>query len=202
MTWNDERDLPEGRHRLLKEFVMTEIDRKSRAPRRRLPRPAVLAPVLGLAAAAAVALPLVLGGGSPAYALTDNPDGTVRIQIREVRDADKLESDLRAKGMNVVVDYIPRGKRCSPQPRAERFLPDEEAPLHVFPDPEPLTPGGDGPGFVIDPRVIKDGQTGVLEFSVDEHPNGGVVAGIWARVAEGAVAACTLVDTTEPPLSH
>lgn len=29
-----------------------------------------------------------------------------------------------------------------------------------------------------------------------------VVAGIWARVAEGPVADCTLVDTTDAPLSH
>ncbi|MEV0198407.1 hypothetical protein [Nonomuraea sp. NPDC050691] len=201
MTWNDERDLPEGRHRLLKEFVMTEIEhkaQKARAPRRRLLRPAVLAPVLGLAAAAAVALPLLVGGGDPAYAVTDNPDGTVRIQINEVRDADKLEADLRAKGMSVVVDYVPKGKKCSPQPRAARFLPEEEAPLYVVPDGK-----DDGPGFVIDPRVIKDGQTGVLEFSVFDDPDDPVrVAAIWARVAEGAVADCTLVDTTEPPLSH
>ncbi|MBN6056135.1 hypothetical protein JYK22_29680, partial [Nonomuraea sp. RK-328] len=201
MTWHDERDLPEGRHRLLKEFVMTEIDRKSRetrAPRRRLLRPAVLAPVLGLAAAAAVAVPLFVGGGSPAYAVTDNPDGTVRIQINEVRDADKLEADLRAKGMNVVVDYVPQGKKCSPQPRAARFLPEEEAPLDVLP-----TGQEHDAVFVIDPRVIKDGQTGVLEVSVFEAPDGpAVVTTLSARVAEGAVADCTLVDATEPPLAH
>ncbi|NUW37400.1 hypothetical protein HTZ77_39275 [Nonomuraea sp. SMC257] len=200
MSWHDERDLPEGRHRLLKEFVMTEIDRKAgkTLPRRRLLRPAVLAPVLGLAAAAAVAVPLFVGGGSPAYAVTDNPDGTVRIQINEVRDADKLEADLRAKGMHVVVDYIPQGKKCGPQPRAERFLSPEEAPLVVLP-----TGKDHQPGFVVDPRVIKDGQTGVLEFSVFEAPDGpAVVAAVWARVAEGAVADCTLVDTTEPPLAH
>lgn len=198
MTWQHERDLPEGRHRLLKEFVMTEIQTQGE-PKRRLLRPAVLAPVLGLAAAASVAIPLTFGGGAPAYAVTDNPDGTVRIEIKEVRDPDKLEADLRAKGINVVVDYIPFGSKCSPQPRAERFLPQEEAALAVFPSPEPPDPRR--PGFTIDPRVIKPGQTGVLEVSVGED-GGGIVIGVWARVAEGPVADCTLVTTTEAPLSH
>ncbi|GAA4978392.1 hypothetical protein HD597_010983 [Nonomuraea thailandensis] len=188
-----ERDLPEGRHRLLKEFVMTEIDASPR--RRRLPRLTVLAPALGLAAAAAVAVPLLLGG-SPAYAVSRLPDGLIHISINEAKDPDRLEQDLRDLGANVVVDYIPMGKKCSPQPRSSHFLTAEEASLHVFPTPE------DGlPGFVIDPRVIGPGQTGVLEFSVSEN-NGGIVAGIWAKVGEGPIAECTLVDTTEAPLSH
>jgi hypothetical protein len=189
MSWPYDRDLPEGRHRLLKEFVMTEIDK----PRRRLPRPLILAPALGLAAVAAVAL---LFGGTPAYAITDNPDGTVNIQINEVKDAGKLQSDLRDRGVNVVVTYVPMGKKCSPQPRAAHFLSNDEAPLTVWPGPE-----SQESGFTIDPKVIKEGQTGVLEFSVGDV-QGSVVAGIWARVADGPVADCTLVDTTDAPLSH
>ncbi|WP_433515034.1 hypothetical protein ACQP2T_05160 [Nonomuraea sp. CA-143628] len=187
MSWPYDRDLPEGRHQLLKEFVMTEIDK----PKRRLLRPIVLAPALGLAAAAAVAIPLLFGG-TPAYAISDNPDGTVHIQINEVKDADKLQADLQAKGINVVVNYIPRGKKCSPQPRAAHFLPKETG-LVVWPPQEE--------GYTIDPSVIKEGQTGVLEFSVG-NVQGSVVAGIWAGVAEGPVADCTLVDTTDAPLSH
>ncbi|TYB58836.1 hypothetical protein FXF51_35490 [Nonomuraea sp. PA05] len=190
MNMPAERDLPEGRHRLLKEFVMTEIET---TPRKR--RLTVLAPALGLAAAAAVAVPLVLGG-SPAYAVSERPDGLIHITINEAKDPDRLEQDLRDLGANVVVDYIPMGKKCSPQPRSGHFLSVEEAPLHVFPTPEDSLPG-----FVIDPRVIGEGQTGVLEFSVSEN-NGGVVAGIWARVGEGPIAECELVDTTQAPLSH
>ncbi|GAA3156901.1 hypothetical protein GCM10010466_54690 [Planomonospora alba] len=196
MNWPAERDLPEGRHRLLKEFVMSEIDR---APaKRRLPRPTVLAPALGLAAAAAaavVAVPLLFGG-TPAYAVSKGADGLIHITINEAKDPKGLQEDLREMGANVVVDYIPQGKKCSPQPRAARFLSAEEAPLTVFPMPE-----GSEPGFVIDPRVIGEGRTGVLEFSVSEN-DGGVIAGIWARVAEGPIAECVLVDTTEAPLSH
>ncbi|MFI7634930.1 hypothetical protein [Nonomuraea sp. NPDC049400] len=191
MNWPAERDLPEGRHRLLKEFVMTEIDRKP--TRKRL---AVLAPLAGLAAAAAVAVPLLFGG-APAYAVTKGPDGLIHIGIREAKDPDKLQADLRAMGANVVVNYIPYGKKCSPQPRSSHFLSKEEARLSVFPAPE-----GSKPGFVIDPSVIGPGQTGVLEFSVSENDRGGIVAGIWAAVGQDPIAECELVDTTEAPLSH
>ncbi|MGP3916801.1 hypothetical protein [Nonomuraea sp. 10N515B] len=192
MSWPTERDLPEGRRRLLKEFVMTEIDKAPR--KRRLPRLAVLAPALGLAAAA-VAVPL-LAGGTPAYAVTKGADGLIDITINEAKDPKGLQAELQAMGANVVVDYIPMGKKCSPQPRAARFLSKEEAELSVWPAPE-----GHFGGFTIDPRVIGPGQTGVLEFSSSEN-NGGVIAGIWARVAEGPIAECVLVDTTEAPLSH
>ncbi|MGN9843529.1 hypothetical protein ACTMTI_35935 [Nonomuraea sp. H19] len=216
MNWPTERDLPEGRHRLLKEFVMTEIDNKP--PRKRLPRLAILAPVLGLAVAVAVAVPLV--GGTPAYALNKTPDGLINITINEVKDPKKLQEDLRAMGANVVVDYIPRGKKCSPQPRSSHFLSREEAPLSVFPRPADVTE----PGFVIDPKVIGPGQTGVLEFSIskvgdetegtDYGTTGAdgslivrdekeiIVVGNWFRVGEDPIADCTLVDTTDAPLSH
>ncbi|MFC4119138.1 hypothetical protein [Nonomuraea zeae] len=198
MNWPAERDLPEGRHRLLKEFVMTEIDDQPRRRRfRRLPRPAVLAPALGLVAAVAVAVavPLLLGGG-PAYAVDRSADGLLHITINEAKDPDKLQADLRDMGADVVVNYIPSGKKCSPQPRSSRFLDKEEAPLVVWPGPEEY-----GEGFTIDPRVIGPGQTGVLEFSVSERP-GRVVAGIWARVGEAPIADCELVDTKDAPLSH
>lgn len=193
MNWPTERDLPEGRHRLLKEFVMTEIDQAPR--KRRLPRLAILAPALGLAAAAAVAVPLLFGG-APAYAVSKGPDGLIHITINEAKDPQRLQEDLRDMGANVTVDYIPMGKKCGPQPRATRFLTPEEADLVVWPAPEEY-----GPGYTIDPHVIGPGQTGVLEFSSSEN-NGGIIAGIWAKVAEGPIAACELVDSTEAPLSH
>ncbi|MFF0864097.1 hypothetical protein ACFYUV_20210 [Nonomuraea sp. NPDC003560] len=184
-----ERDLPEGRRQLLKEFVMTEIEK---APRTRPSRVGLLAPVGALAAAVAVAVPLLFGG--PAYAVSRASDGLIDISISEAQDPEGLQAELRGLGANVVVSYVPDGKKCGPEPRAARFLSQEEAPLSVFPPPE-----GHEAGFVIDPKAIKEGQTGVLEFSVSEERN---VAGIWARVAEGPVADCELVDTTDAPLSH
>ncbi|MEV4567254.1 hypothetical protein AB0K12_26105 [Nonomuraea sp. NPDC049419] len=99
-------------------------------------------------------------------------------------------------GVNAVVDYIPSGKRCSPQPRSTSFLSRQEAqhpadgrPFLIWPSTEP--------GFRIDPAAVKPGQTAVLEFSVSDDAK---VAGIWANLSNGPVASCTLVDSDEAPL--
>ncbi|MER5624710.1 hypothetical protein ABT061_27125 [Streptosporangium sp. NPDC002544] len=193
-----ERDLPAGRRRLLKEFVMQEIQQdtrpRERVGRRLLRRPAFLVPALAAAAALAVAVPVFVSGGSPAYAVARNPDGTIHITINEAKNPEGLQASLRGMGLNAVVDYIPTGKKCSPQPRSQSFLSNQEAPLSVWPAPE-----GQEVGFTIDPRVVKDGQTAVLEFSVSES-SAGMIAGIWARVSDGPVADCELVDSTEAPL--
>lgn len=173
---------------------MTEIHRDAQpaTPKWRLPRPALLASVLA-AAAVAIAAPLVLGGGA-AYAVSKNDDGTIFITINEARDPKSLQADLRDMGLNAVVDYIPRGKKCSPQPRSRSFLSKEEVPLVVWPGPET-----EESGFTIDPRAVGDGQVAVLEFNVSGQPHL-TVAGIWARVSDGPVADCELVDSTEAPL--
>ncbi|MFI0422295.1 hypothetical protein [Spongiactinospora sp. 9N601] len=193
MNMPADRDLPAGHHRLLKEFVMTEIAKTPRATVR--PRFKLLAPLGAFVAAVAVAVPLMIG--TPAHAVTELPGGLIDITINEAKDPDRLQADLRALGANVVVDYVPRGKKCGPEPRAAHFLSKEEAALSVFPPPQ-----GHETSFVIDPKVIRQGQTGVLEFSVSDEEDGVRVAGIWARVAEGPVAACTLIDTPGAPLNH
>ncbi|MEV4288984.1 hypothetical protein AB0K40_26050 [Nonomuraea bangladeshensis] len=204
-----ERDLPEGRHQLLKEFVMTALQNNptppqptsspasptppaSSRPRRKLLRPGVLAPALGLAAAAAVALPLMFGG-TAAYAVAKNPDGTISITVNEAKNPKALESDLRQMGYNIVVDYLPEGKKCATRPRGTNWVPKEEDSLAVFP------PTVDTGGFQIDPQQIKPGQTGVLEFAVNENAEAGtVVAGIWARISNGPVTPCDLIDGSAP----
>ncbi|MFD2355360.1 hypothetical protein ACFSTC_48010 [Nonomuraea ferruginea] len=146
---------------------MVEIRRSAERPRRRLVRPALLAPALALGVAVAVGVPTLLGGGTPAYAVSKNADGTLTITINQAKDPKPLEATLRGMGVNAVVDYIPGGKRCSPQPRSTSFLSRQEAqnpadgrPFHIWP------PNTDEPGFRIDPAAIKPGQTAVLEFSV------------------------------------
>ncbi|GAA4511360.1 MULTISPECIES: hypothetical protein [Nonomuraea] len=198
LPFEAEPQLPNGRQRLLKEFVMVEIRRSAERPRRRLVRPALLAPALALGVAVAVGVPTLLGGGTPAYAVSKNADGTLTITINQAKDPKPLEATLRGMGVNAVVDYIPGGKRCSPQPRSTSFLSRQEAqnpadgrPFHIWP------PNTDEPGFRIDPAAIKPGQTAVLEFSVSADDK---TAGIWANISNGPVAACTLVDSDEAPL--
>ncbi|MFI6325671.1 hypothetical protein ACIBG8_49720 [Nonomuraea sp. NPDC050556] len=172
---------------------MTEI--QNTAPRRSLFRPAVLAPVLGLAAAAAVAIPLLIGGGAPAYAIAKNPDGTLSITFNDVKNAKGLESDLRAMGYDIKVDYVPDGKQCSPKPRSQSWVPKDEQALIPF--PPTFDPGE--PAFPLDPRVIKEGQVGVLMLSLSDDDR---LLGTWARVSNGPVADCTLVDSDGAPLTN
>lgn len=189
-----DHDLPEGRHRLLKEFVMTEVQKADRP--RRLFRPAVFVPVLAAAAALAVAVPAFLGGGRPAYAIADNPDGTISITINEMKNPEALEDDLKDRGHDIEVDYVPQGKQCSPKERSQSWA--SQAEQDKF---SPWPPqDSDEPKIVIDPSVLKEGQTGVMMFSVSEPSTGGMIAGTYIRVSNGPVAECVLVDSDGAPL--
>src|SRR3954447_19347710 len=85
-----EPELPPDRHRQLREFVMTQIHQDAK-PRRRLLRPAVLAPAVAAAVAAAITAPLAFGGGA-AYAISRRPDGTIDITIKQAKDPKKLQA--------------------------------------------------------------------------------------------------------------
>ena len=73
----------------------------SSQPRRR--RLALALAAVAVAACAATVVPSVLlGGGMPAYAVTRNPDGTVRVTISDIvdaADAAGLQDALRAEGI-------------------------------------------------------------------------------------------------------
>ncbi|MEX5706982.1 hypothetical protein AB1484_01365 [Parafrankia sp. FMc6] len=92
--------------------LLERVDGPGTPPRRR--RRVLRLGVVG-AAAAAVSLTAALvlpGSASPAYALSEEPDGTVKVQINEFRQAKQLEADLRAAGINAVVDFVPIGQTC------------------------------------------------------------------------------------------
>jgi hypothetical protein len=58
------------------------------------------------AASAAAAVVALTGSATPnAWALESQPDGTVTVHIRSLRDAAGLQSGLRAAGIPAVVDY-------------------------------------------------------------------------------------------------
>ncbi len=56
------------------------------------------------AAAVAVAVP-VFTGGTPAFAVVNNPDGSVDVRIAEFRDPDKLEQALKEVGVTAEIQY-------------------------------------------------------------------------------------------------
>lgn len=103
--------------RLLMELKAEIGERAARGPVRSRPRRRLLlagAAVAGIAAAALVAVPLVTGSESPAYALTQGDDGSITLKIREFRDPDQVEQDLADLGVEADVSYLKPGTWCAP----------------------------------------------------------------------------------------
>jgi hypothetical protein len=70
-----------------------------------------------VATAVAVVVPAVGGRGGlqPAYAVTENDDGTVTVKIYSIRDERGLERQIEEKaGIPASVHYLPRDKMCAP----------------------------------------------------------------------------------------
>lgn len=96
--------------------------RRARAARRLVAGAAVT----GLAAAAAVGVPLLTGTEPPAYALSRNPDGSIRVQINEFRDPGRLEADLARHGVSADVTYLEPGHHLRGTPDRRRARPPGE----------------------------------------------------------------------------
>src|SRR5262249_57944712 len=65
-----------------------------------------------VALVAAAGVPYLSDGAAPAYAVTQNGDGTVTVQITSLRDAAGLQQKLGEAGIRAVVQYLPPGKAC------------------------------------------------------------------------------------------
>ncbi|MFC4111718.1 hypothetical protein [Nonomuraea zeae] len=172
----------------LKNEMNARNERSRRVGRRLLTGAAVA----GLAAVAGVAVPL-LTGSEPAYAVSKNANGTVTVELKEFRDADQLEQDLKDMGVTADVTYLKPYTKC----QSDRGTlvgggydtPEEwrESVHYKVARPGPKS-------FVIDPRYVGKGQTVVLEFT--ENPKGPIKAQLNASVIEGSVKPC--VPAHEP----
>ncbi|MEV1199697.1 hypothetical protein [Microbispora rosea] len=168
---------------------------------------------IAVAAATAVAVPLVAGQQSPAYALTRHADGSISLRITEFRDPDQVERDLAKMGVRADITYLPLGKRCA----------DGRAPFvagdHTSFSKEELT--SEDPavqarirkearklasarairsehGITIHPRFIEQGQIVMIEINENQvrpdaaHP--GVAWQFSGRLTDGPVKPCRLID--------
>jgi hypothetical protein len=69
--------------------------------------------VTAAAAAAAVVVPAVVPGGgagplvTAAWAVLRNPNGTIKVTMKEARDAAGLQAALRSEGIQAYIKYIP-----------------------------------------------------------------------------------------------
>ncbi|REE96087.1 hypothetical protein [Thermomonospora umbrina] len=149
---------------------------------------------VGAVAAAALTAAAVLQpwGGTPAYAVEKRPDGSVRVEIREFLEPEKVEASLREAGITAVVDYLPKGKSCrQPRGRQAATLPGGGVLEAQEAEGGPIV-------FIIQPGQLKPGQTLVLEASFDrDHPDQG--AGFSTTTFQGPVAACAPVDGPAAP---
>ncbi|WP_407566042.1 hypothetical protein [Streptomyces sp. 184] len=152
-----------------------------RAPRRRLW--VGLTATAGVAAAgvtAVVALPAM--GGSAAYAVETNDDGTVTATIKEFTDAEGLERQLEEHGVSAEVDYMEWGQWCQGD-RGEGVNRD----FLFRQDPPPTT---DGPwSFTVRPADLGPGETLVIETA--RARDGEMVSeGVGWQLVTGPVRAC------------
>ncbi|MEO3808832.1 hypothetical protein ABGB17_07495 [Sphaerisporangium sp. B11E5] len=158
-------------------------------------------------AAVAVSVPLVLGGGAAAYAVTRNPDGTLTVTVKELQDAKGLQATLNAQGVRSDVTYTPRDKKCAPG----RFVSADHA--YGSPDPRNMTaeqlrewgrpehwrskrtviPVSQGK-YKISPNLMRSGETLVLEFRLGNDPRVGWSLGAYLAKPGSPVRPCVLVD--------
>ncbi|MBN6051253.1 hypothetical protein JYK22_04855, partial [Nonomuraea sp. RK-328] len=182
--------------RLLME-LKTEVAARGAERRRRVTVRRLFAgtAVAGLAAAAAVAVPLLTGTESPAYAVTKNTDGTVRVQIKEFRDADKLEADLVRMGVTADVTYLKPGTWC--KAGRGKVLASEN------PDDWDKSISGKAirqtkGGVDLNPKYLGKNRTAVLMYAEDPNPKSatGKPSVLWqfgGYVVEGPVTPCVVV---------
>jgi len=185
--------------RLLVELRSLVAERPAPRPtasRRRLVPIGATAGVLTIAGA--IAVPLLTGGGSAAYAVTRNDDGSVSVEVASLEDAAGLQQKLRDAGVPAVVQYIPPGKGCKEQ----TFTPARAASPaggRLGLRGEKTAGGGVDLTFTIDRSAIVPGRTLVIQTATgvprgDGSPPGNSIMVAWAA---GDVAPCELVDAAQ-----
>ncbi|HTI26423.1 MAG TPA: hypothetical protein VL652_35895, partial [Kutzneria sp.] len=144
-------------------------------PRQRR-RPLVAAAALAVVGAGAVGVATGMFGGTPAYAVTEHPNGTVTVSLKEIAAADQTNAELRRRGIPIrVLPYTPD---CA---NTKSFTVDESAPETTRGDGNgtvgaPLgtttVPRGDGNGTVgvtLDTTTVPRGDYAVITALSDEH---------------------------------
>ncbi|MEO3867948.1 hypothetical protein ABGB18_03865 [Nonomuraea sp. B12E4] len=155
----------------------------------------------GVVAAAGVASAVVTPG-TPAYAVGENPDGTITVTINELRDPEGLEADLGAVGVKADVTFLAPHTRCE-GPRFASVDGAYDGP--PFDSPEELRRAREGwrsakatgPLSIrtigIHPEHIEPDETLVLEFRDNQNPAVPWRLGAFLARAGAPVRPCTPV---------
>src|SRR5919108_382481 len=202
------------------ERLLTELKRsitatpeiaKARSRATWLPRVAVVSGLaVVLAGGVAVVMPTARGPESSgtAWAVTSNDDGTVTVEIRDIRDSDGLERKLEEVGVPAAVHYLPQDKVCAPPGYDARMNGDtgvmERAEAAMNPGPTARgavrVSESDVGAFVftIDRSKLEPDYT-IVVFAEHDDPEHGQNTDTVASIAPGVVRGdyyenCRLVD--------
>jgi hypothetical protein len=162
---------------LMREHASELVSVRRTAAGRRVGRPAwVAAGALAVAAMITVGVNLA-GTGTPAYAVSDGPDGTVTVSINKISGVDGANAELRRLGVRAVA--VPMREDCTaPPPRGDA------RPVHFSGSGEASTSG-----IRFNPADIPDGDTMVLAARMS--PGGGVTLSM--DLIRGSAPACVTV---------
>ncbi|MFI6753325.1 hypothetical protein ACIBI3_44720 [Actinomadura luteofluorescens] len=184
--------------RLLAELKDVVAARTASAPvDRRIPttwwrRAGLAAAAAATAAGMAIGIPVLTGDrASKANAVVRDPDGSIRLYIRDYRHPEVIASRLRALGVPSVVDFVPNDKSCR-TPRGN-ITPNDGTLVTIM---RPEDDDSDGDFNRLHPDRLKPGQTLVLEISFTRFGRGASAASaasLFAGAATGPVAPCVLV---------
>jgi hypothetical protein len=182
-------------HRLLVELRQAVAERPApevvALPRSHRRRPLLFAGTATAAAAATAALlTLTSGGVAPAFAVDRQTNGDVSVTINQLSDAQGLQSQLRAAGINAEVDYTPAGKACR-QPRGRMAPPPNGGPGVVG---VRVNGASSTSTFTISRNMVGPGQTMVIATSGGTGPTS-----VGMQVIDGPVSPCILVDAPGTP---
>ena len=154
------------------------------ASSRRWRRPLTL---VGAASAAAITLAIVFPAShnSPAYAVSDGPNGTIDVQVNSLEDAAGLQAALQQRGVRSQVLYLGSNMKCSP---------GRYKPAPSVPDSETQFSIGEQITVTLDRRDLGPDTTVVIAAS--RIPNG-VYADV--GIAAGPVKACDPIPNNPDP---
>jgi hypothetical protein len=182
-------------HRLLVELRQVVAERPAPGvvplPGAHRRRPLLFAGTATAAVAATAALLILTSGGvAPAFAVDRQTNGDVTVTINQLSDAQGLQSQLRAAGINAEVDYTPAGKACR-QPRGRTAQPPNGGPGTVG---VRMTSNGGSSTFTVSRNMVGPGQTLVIATSGGTGPSS-----VGMQVIGGPVSPCVLVDAPGVP---
>jgi hypothetical protein len=145
-----------------------------------------------------VVLPALGGGGGEAYAVTQNSDGTVTVEISSIEDSDGLEQQLEAAGVSAGVHLLPTGKLCNPWGQADGSTPIEDRWAELEHSRLAISATEDGAfTFTVDRSRLLPGFALLvtMEYAPPQYGQpGAMVPSIMAEYTSNNVDQCDLVD--------